>query len=552
MSLPAAMSALAILITIGLGSSLAGPTFAQSATPQAREVVVIEAVDEIYTASPSGEQTLRITGPVDAIQSFDPALARDYSSAFFARQMFRGLVHLDADLQPQPELAGRIEISPDGLTYRFTLRDGAAFHDGTPIAARHVVGSLTRALDPDTAGGRLALLAGPSYLGDIAGAREVIENRSDTLSGVTEIDERTIEIQLDRPRATFLMKLAAAPGAIVDIDQASANPDWWRQPNGSGPFMMAEWTPGELLVLSPFNSFVAGVPVLQRVEIRLGPSAANAFNLYQSGQIDLTGVPVTAVDRVLDPGEGISGELSIVPVFSISFIAFRTDTEPIDDPAVREALIRAFPRQQLVDVTFNGTKLPAEGLLPPGLLERDWPVTGTEYDLDAAREVLARSRYPLDDFPPIRIYGASPFAAETLRDTIAETLGLEIQVISLEWPEFAAALVQEPMPAYEFTWIADYPDPETFLWSLFGSDSPDNYTGYANAEFDALLSEAALTLDPEARADIYLRAQQVLFDDMVALPIIHDIRYTISAPAVQGLEVTSLGIQELDSIWMER
>jgi ABC-type oligopeptide transport system substrate-binding subunit len=122
----------------------------------------------------------------------------------------------------------------------------------------------------------------------------------------------------------------------------------------------------------------------------------------------------------------------------------------------------------------------------------------------------------------------------------------------MEWADLATAMARQELPAYEFMWIADYPDPETFLWSLFASDSPDNYSGYNNPAYDALLAKAAATLDIEERAAIYLEAQQLLFDDKVALPVVHDIRYTLSQPTVKGLQVTPLGILELDSVWMEQ
>ncbi len=548
------LAVIGCLILSMLAGFAPGPrsAFGQAGTQVSEFRVILEADDEPSPATPRGDQTLRLTGPVDPIYSFDPALARDFSSAFFARQLFRGLVHLDQNLEVKPELAQTVEISGDGLTYRFTLRNGAAFQDGTPITAGDVVSSLARALDPDSAGGDLSLLAGPSYLSDIVGAADVVANSTDVLDGARVIDDRTLEVQLAAPRSSFLMKLSAPPGSVVDLNQIADDPDWWTHPNGSGPFRIAEWTPDELLLLEPYEQFVGGAPTLDRVEIRLGPSAANAFNLYQSGQIDVTGVPINALDRIMDPAEGVSGDLSVVPVFSINFIVFGTTTPPLDDPAIREALIHAFPREQLVDVTFGDRKLAAEGILPPELFGREWPVVGAEYNLEKAKAALARSRYDLDNLPPIRIYGAGPFAAEALRDTVRESLGIEIEVVSMEWADLAVSMARRELPAYEFMWIADYPDPETFLWSLFASDSPDNYSGYDNPAFDALLAKAANTLDPGERAAIYLEAQQMLFDDLVAIPVVHDIRYTLSRPAVKALQVTPLGILELDSIWMEQ
>ncbi|MBA3415157.1 MAG: peptide ABC transporter substrate-binding protein [Chloroflexia bacterium] len=540
--------ALALLILL---SSLVGVA-AVVATPAASPVV-IEAAPEVSHAAPSGEQLLRLTGPVEPIVTLDPALARDVTASFFSRLLFRGLTRLDDSLAPVPELAERIEISADGLVYRFVLREAATFHDGRPIVAADVIASLTRSLSPATAGDSPERLGGPTYLSDIDGAEAVTAGRSDTLRGARVVDERTLELRLAAPRATFLMKLASPAAAIVDPIQVAAGADWWQAPNGSGPFAVGAFVPEERLDLVAFDGYAAGPPTLRRIEMRLGPTAANAYNLYQAGEIDVTAVPLSSIDLALDPEEGAIGEVSVVPLLATSYIAFRTDEPPLDDPAVRRALALAFPRAQLAEVGFAGHKLAADGLLPPGLLGREWPTALPAYDPEAARAALAESRYGAGEaMPPLQIYGLGAFGAETLRDTAGETLGIEIDVVELEWPDYYLRLARRELPAHELLWVADYPDPESFLWSLFGAESPDNFTGYANPTFDALLDEAAATLDSEARADLYDQAHRLLIDDGVVLPLLHDIRYTLSRPTVKGLVVTQLGILDFDGVWIEQ
>jgi ABC-type oligopeptide transport system substrate-binding subunit len=187
------------------------------------------------------------------------------------------------------------------------------------------------------------------------------------------------------------------------------------------------------------------------------------------------------------------------------------------------------------------------------MLGREWPVAAAPYDLEAAKAEIASSRYgTAEAVPPIEIYTAGSVGAEALREVLEADLGLQIDVIQIDWPEFNTGLTQRGYPAYELLWGADYPDPETFLWSLFGSDSPDNYSDYANPEYDALLAEAALTLDEEARAALYDQAQQVLADDNVLIPLYHETRYTLAQPTVRGLNVTPLGILYLEDVWMEQ
>lgn len=527
-------------------------TRAIAATPTAGSAVVIEARDRPKVSHPTGKQELRLAGTIDDPVPMDPAFARDVNSAFMTRQLFRGLTRFDENLEPAPELADRIEISADGLTYRFYLRDNARFADGSTITANDVVFSLTRALDPRVAAEVGQALAGPSYLADIVGADAVIRGDATELSGARAIDERTVEIELKAPRATFLMKLASAPAAVVDPDDVGRGGEWWRSPNASGPFVVEYWAPEEELRLAANENYVGGAPDLERVIFRLGPGAANSFNLYQADEIDVSAVPIQAIDRVSDPDSPLLPELDVSPILATQYIAFRTDVAPMDDPEIRRAVQHAFPRWKVADILLSGRQEAANGVIPPGTLARDWPAAAPSQDLDAARQAIAASSYgSAERVPPIRIYGAGPYGSETLRDVLQTELGLKVEVLDVNWPQFNQGLAQKSFPAYELQWVADYPDPETFLWSLFDSASPDNYSEYANEQFDQLLDQAAETLDVDERAALYAEAEEVLADNAV-LPLAHDVRYTLTKPWVHGLDVTPLGTLYLESAWVER
>ena len=540
------------ILAAGRIASVGPSTLAQDATPQAGEPIVLHANRVPRNANPTGEQILRLAGTTIDPVPLDPAFARDVNSAFMTRQVFRGLTKFDENLEPTPELAETIEISPDGLTYRFTLSENARFADGRQITADDGVYSIRRALDPQTALDAGAALAGPSYLNDISGAAEFITGESDELPGLVALDDRTVEITLDEPRATFLMKLASAPGAVVDRNDVEQGGEWWRDPNASGPFTVASWEPNVELRLGRNEHYVNGAPDLETVSFRVGPSASNAFNLYQADEIDTVQVPILAVDRVSDPGSDLFSQLTVSPMLSTQYIAFRDDVAPMDDPEIRRAVELAFPRWKVADILLNGQQTPAHGIIPPGTLARDWPASAPETDLAKAREAIANSSYgSADRVPPIRIYGATPFASEALRDVLKEDLGLEVEVMDVHWPQYNAGLASRSFPAFELTWVADFPDPETFLWNLFATGSPDNYSDYSNPEYDALLTEAARTFNTDERAELYAEAEALLLADNVILPIAHDIRFTLTKPEVKGLEMTPLGQLYLETAWLE-
>ena len=224
---------------------------------------------------------------------------------------------------------------------------------------------------------------------------------------------------------------------------------------------------------------------------------------------------------------------------------------PIVREVRRRAVQLAFPRQKFVQLLLDDRQQVANGLIPPEMLGHDWPGLA-DADLEAARQAIADSSYgAAERVPPIRIYGASPVGAETLRDVLENELGLQVEVLDVDWPQFNQGLTRKTFPAYELTWVADFPDPETFLWNLFDSSSPDNYSNYQNPEFDALLDQAAATLDVDERAALYAGAQSLLLADNVVFPLAHDIRYTLRKPYVRGLDVTPLGILYLELIWLE-
>jgi oligopeptide transport system substrate-binding protein len=514
---------------------------------------VIRAEAEPIEADPRGDQLLRIAGTTQ-LQSLDPAVAKDLATMFLVRQIFSGLTRLDDELQAVPALADEIEISPDGLTYRFHIADNAEFQDGRNITAADVAFSLNRTMNPETTGGDASQLAGPTFLADIEGTAALLAGKADSLSGITVEDEHSLEIQLSRPRSTFLMRLATAPASIVDPEDMSLGENWWQEPNGSGPFRVDHLEVDRLMVLESSGNYYRGKPPLDSIEVSLGTAAFQPMNLYETESIDISPVSYFALERAIDPANPLHADLRVSELFAVEYIAFRTDIEPLNDPQIRRALILGYPRQKVATVTFDNTVGEAKGLLPDGLLGREsWDVEGLDYDLEAARAAIATSSYGSpENVPPITIYATSVSRAESLRDVLRKDLGLKIEVIFVDWPEFNSGLAKKLYPAYLLYWGVDYPDPESLLLTLFGTGQADNYVGYSNTEFDQLLDEAAAEQDPDRRVEIYSRANQILMNDAVVLPLYYDRSYMLVHSWVKGVDVTPLGILYLDEVWIER
>ncbi|GAH77606.1 unnamed protein product, partial [marine sediment metagenome] len=190
----------------------------------------------------SRQQSLAMwdVGPI----TLDPALAREARSGRYIREIFSGLVTLDQDLQVVPDIAERWKVSKDGTAYTFYLRKGVRFHNGREVKASDFKYSLERACDPETESP-----TAETYLSDIMGVKEMLNGEAEEIDGVKVIDDYTLQITIDAPKAYFLAKLTHSPAFVVDSANVESGEEWWRNPNGTGPFRLRQWTEDELFIL---------------------------------------------------------------------------------------------------------------------------------------------------------------------------------------------------------------------------------------------------------------------------------------------------------------
>ncbi|MEJ7837288.1 MAG: ABC transporter substrate-binding protein, partial [Thermomicrobiales bacterium] len=375
---------------------------------------------------------------------------------------------------------------------------------------------------------------------------------SGALPGLTVRDEKTLEIRLVAPSATFLTRLASVPTSIVDVADAANDPvSWWQSPNATGPFVIESIDP-ELLVLRPNPHYGDATKRLQRIEFLLGLSAINPLNLYQDDAIDVVANASGEGSKLIDdPASQVEAVVTRVPLFATSYIAFGNTTEPLDDVHIRRALQLLVSQDLVAYSMFAGTVEAATGMIPTGMLGREWSSSLPTQDFDAARRELSLSRFGVAEaVPTISIFAADIEPVAMLRDLAALELGITIEAIEVRWEDFLAGLVERRFPAYALYWGADYPDPEAMLGMLFKSDGTDNYVGYVNADFDAILDQARRKAVPELRASLYEEAQNLLIADAGIIPLYFDRGVTVSRPGVEGLAVTPLGILGLELVTM--
>jgi oligopeptide transport system substrate-binding protein len=503
----------------------------------------------LFTPEPFGVPADRtfFTAGIDPV-TLDPAMSRESRSHQFVAHIYSGLTRLDDGLRIQPDLAAGWTISDNGTVYTFTLREGITFHDGTPITAEDVQYSLERATDP-------ALLSPTAltYLGDIVGVQEKLEGNASTISGVEVLGRRRVRITIEAPKAYFLAKLTYSTAAITDRRNVeSGGTEWWRDPNGSGPFKLRTWEEGEVLVLERHDGYLT-VPIkLEFAMFRI--LAGIPFNMYEAGSVDIAGIGGSNIERARDPDNKFSEQLRILPQLSVHYVGFNTQKPPFDDPLVRRAFAMAVDRKRLINVVYENVVQEAKGILPPGMPGYNPDLQALTYDPEGALRLIEQSSYgSVDALPEIVLtsVGLGGLAGDTafILGGWANDLGVTVSVRQLDPTTYFYQLTEELDNLYKSGWAADYPDPENFLDILFHSGNLTNNPGdYENAEVDGLLEQARTEQDWPTRQALYRQAEQLIVDDAATIPLVHDVQYMLVKPYVNGLHVSPLGYIVLNNI----
>ena len=522
-----ALSAILLVVACGGDSGTvsepAEPTAEPTTAPtQASAASESEAADSDEEGATGTSKLVRLY--VDP-PTLDPHITTDATSAQIIVEVFGGLVTIDPDLEIVPDLAESWNVSGDGTVYTFNLRPDAKFHDGSQVTAHDVKWSLERATNPLTESP-----VADQYLGDIVGVKEKLDGVATNISGVRVIDDHTIEMTIDEAKSYFLAKLTYPTAFVLDQENVEASPrNWFREPNGTGPFRLQEYRVGETLVLGRNEHFHLGPPMLVEVEFIL--SGGTSMLMYENDEIHVAGVGLADLDRLNDPSNELFPELKTAPAsFSVNYIGLNVNEPPLDDVKVRQALNYAIDKQEIASIVLGDLVEPADGILPPNFPGYHEGVEGYTYDPERARQLLGESKYgdDLENIPPITITTPGSFGAnvsldmEVILQMWERNLGITAEFQQTEFATFLKDLHKGRFQMFDIGWIADYPDPENFLDILFHSESSNNHTHYSNPQVDELLIKARVETDTQARYALYNEAEQMILDDAPWVPLWFD------------------------------
>jgi oligopeptide transport system substrate-binding protein len=480
--------------------------------------------------------------------TLDPATASEANSHEYIFQIFNGLVQLDDNLNPVPDIAKSWKID-NGTIYTFTLRQDVKFHDGRGVKADDFKYSWERACAPETMS-QTAM----TYLGDIVGVEDVLVGRTKDISGVKVLDDYTLQVTIDAPKPYFLYKLGYTTTFVVDRNNVALalGGAWWRTPNGTGPFKLKEWRQGQSLVLERNPDFHGEKAKVATVTFKI--LAGRPMDLYETGEIDATDVSIDYIDKATDAAGPFLEELKIYPELSFSYIGFDCTRPPFNDANIRRAFSMAIDKQKLVSLVFKDMVASASGILPPGMPGYNSQLKGLDFDLARARELIKESKYgDVSNLPPITIttggYGTWIYSSlEAIIYEWKQNLGVDVKVRVLEPEFFFYSLMKEKGEMFDIGWVADYPHPQDFLEILFHGGYDNNWGEYLNSDVDSLLDKAGIEPDNAKALTLYKQIEQMLVDDAACLPLWFGKNYVLTKPYVTGYKPTPMGFVKLNKV----
>jgi len=472
----------------------------------------------------------------------DPQVVTGIGEAKVIHALFEPLVSFDPQtLKPVPALAESWDVSPDGLTYTFHLHAGAVWSNGEPLTAQDCVDSWRRMLTPSLA----ADYAYMFYL--IRGAEDFNKGRTADFStvGLAAPDAHTFVVTLVQPAPYFLQILLNSPWRPLNVRSIAAVGDAYRRGTPwtrvgrivtSGPFMLKEWSPQNRLVVekSPTywdkaNVHLNSIIFYPTDNIDAEERAFRSGQLHVTYSLSLAKVPTYRRDQ--------PASLRIDDYVDTYFFRFNTRNAPLNDARLRRALSLAIDRQLIADKVLQGGQHAAGTLVPPGMPGYTSPAPVT-HDLEAARRLLAEAGYPGGKgLPPIELlYNNSEIlrlVAEAIQEMWRRDLGIDVRLVNQEYKVVFANRRTGNYQILLGDWIGDYMDPTTFL-DLFRGDAGNNHTGWSSKDYDALMNQAAATVDLAARAELLRRAEQLMLEAAPIAPIYFNTHVYLKAPSLKN------------------
>ncbi len=482
------------------------------------------------SGSASGSSSTLTYGQSSEPMSLDPALISDGLSANVTNQIYETLVKFDTDSSDvEPWLAEDYDISDDGLTYTFYLREGITFHDGTDFNAEAVQRSIARQLEPD----RTESMPYASFN----------FGSEDAGTGVESVecpDDYTVVFTLRAVSTPFIKNLAmqlsspiVSPAALDEYDN-----DLSENPVGTGPYVFRSWDRDQSIVLDAnadyWNEDYA--PRTSTLVFRFIAETASRVTALGNGECDvIEGVDMSTAGQVESSGKSVLTTEGM----NINYLALRTDQGAMADVEARRAVRQAIDVEALVQALYGDYATVANSFMPTWMAPYDEDVEQLSYDPDAAREAFAElgiTELTMLTYTVSRTF--NPAGGQELAESVQGYLadaGVTLTINAYDWTTFLERRDIEDWDMVSAGWIGDNGDPDNFMNILSDTDTQINIPRYDNDEYTALIREGAATADGDDRDAIYKQCEEIIADQVPVVVLSHAQTLDGYDPSVSGL-----------------
>ena len=418
--------------------------------------------------------------------TLDPALITDVTGGTIGAKIFNGLVRLDEKLNVVPDIAKTWEISDDGKSYIFYLKEGITFSNGREVVAQDFKYSFERLLTPETRSPNTWVLE------KIRGSKDFIRGKAKAISGIMVKGKYTFAIALEEPFTPFFNLLCMTAAYVVpkeEVDKWGA--DFSTHPSGTGPFMLKEWRHNQYLKLQARDDYFEGKPQIKGIVYKIIPEDLTTVAEFESENIDVISIPASEFKRYRESSKWknfIAGS----PGINTYYLGLNCERPPFNNPLLRKTVSYAIDREKILNSIYEGRGVFASGPIPHIL--RTWPAPEIyEYSPEKARALLKEASFP--DGLHIKIYLTSDPEVLDILEVIQGYLmnvGIKAELRQLEWSAYKVAINSGEPDAFWLSWWADYSDPENFLFPLFHSSNfgaAGNRTRFKNLNVDMLIEK---------------------------------------------------------------
>lgn len=458
-------------------------------------------------------------------ESLDPHRTTAYSSFEVLENVYDTLVEPGEDLQMEPALAAAWEVSDDGLTWAFRLRDDVVFHDGSALTADDVVASLERIRREGQNAYRLA-----------------------PVETIRAVDPSTVELTLDRPTPNLLVQLGAFKGMAIAPRASLEAGTLKRQPVGTGPFRFVEFVAGDRVVLERHDDhWRDGLPHLERLVFRPIPDPTVKLTNLRGGQVDwIDGVPLQRLGSLeADPAV----EVETVPAVDFWYMGLNCTRPPFDERRVRRALAFAIDREAITTAarfeaaTVNQSAIPRTSPWHhPYTPYRHDPAHGRQLLDQAGIETLSMELMVTNEFPE------TVTAAQVIASQLGE-IGIDVVIRELDFSAWLAEQSAGSFDALLLGWLGNL-DPDDFYYAQHHSQGKFNFHGFTNPEVDRLLEAGRVETDRTRREAIYAEVTELLVDEADYLYLYNSHQVAAWRPAVGGFRVRPDAAVRFRGAWL--